>query len=307
MKKRMAINLLILCLLLAALAPAVSATEIEREPGWCGDDLTWTFEEGTLTISGSGAMDDYTGDAPWAAHKNDITAVVFSGDVTYIGARAFRNYDSLETVDFGSAMYEIGTEAFTSCDGLVSIELPASFKIFGEGSFMSCKNLKEIHCAGRFPSFKENCLWDSYVTIYYPAANPWNVETIAQLEEAFKGRVQFLASDGSDHYEPTEEVTEPVETEPEITEPETIPPTETVPPVTEPEETQQMTEPVVTETETAPTEMPTEAEPTEPASSASGLDGISKGMIIIGAVLGLVVLGALVFSGKFRSRGRYSK
>ncbi|MBO5129115.1 MAG: leucine-rich repeat domain-containing protein [Oscillospiraceae bacterium] len=311
MKRRMILYILALSILASLALPAAAtevATEVVREPGYCGEDMTWSFEDGTLTIAGAGEMDDYEdGTEPWRAHKGEITRLVLNGGVTYIGAYAFKDYDALEAVDFGQDLYEIGPFAFSSCDGLTAITLPASFKIFGERSFQSCKNLTIFHCEGKFPSFRDSCLWDTYGTIYYPADRPWKVDTIAKLEEAFKGRIEFLASDGTDHYiptEPTEEVTEP-ETVPETTVPETEPETE---PVTEP--TEIATEPVV-QTE-APTEAPMEPETqaTEPATEPVEKEerytggGIFFGLIIIMVVLTLVLTGALIFKGK---KGRYSR
>ena len=169
MKKLIRI-LLALCLLMTLAAP-VFATEAETS-GICGEDMTWTYADGILTITGTGTMDDFEETAPWDAFKDEITRVELTGKITYIGARAFKDYDALTTVNFGSALYEIGTEAFKSCDGLTVIYLPASFKVFGESSFSSCPNLNAIHCSGKFPSFRMNCLWNTYGKIYYPADKP---------------------------------------------------------------------------------------------------------------------------------------
>lgn len=253
-------------MLLAMLPLAAFATEAEeteapvRQPGQCGEEITWKLEGDTLTISGTGKMDDFPEAAPWAEHKDAITKVVFEGSVSYIGSNAFRDYDSLREVNFGSAMYEIGAGAFYSCDGLTKIELPSTFKVFGEESFRNCPNLKEIHCSGRFPSFRLNCLWDTYAKIYFPAERPWPVDLVIQLEGAFKGRIEFLASDGTDPYVPTEptEATEPTKaTEPEET---TQPSTEPTQPVTEATEPAETTQPEVTEETPAETE---ETQPTE--------------------------------------------
>lgn len=316
MKKRLILNILALCLLLTALAPAAyatettEATEIVRAADECGEGIKWRYEEGVLTITGEGKMDDFTdGGEPWRAHKDEIEEVIMEGGVTYVGAYAFKDYDNLLAVEFGDAMYEIGPEAFRSCDGLTSVRLPASFKIFGESSFLSCKNLEEFHCAGRFPSFRQNCMWDTYATIYYPAANPWGTEYIEQLETAFHGRIQFLASDGTDHYQPTEDVTEPTEEE---TVPETTAPAPTEPEATEPVEetvpqTEAATEPVQTEPEA--TESPvTEPEATEPVQEDEGRSsGSWIGFVIIAAVLCFLILGALIFGRRNRHRGRFSK
>ena len=175
--KKLLTLILALCLCMSMALPAFATEDVEETEeidavqtvNTCGDDLTWEFVDGTLTITGTGAMDDFSDEAPWAEHKKEIKRVVLSGGVTYIGARAFSNYDALSTVNFGKELYEIGKEAFKSCDGLSVIYLPASFKVFGESSFASCSGLTAIHCSGRFPSFKLNCMWDTYGTIYYPA------------------------------------------------------------------------------------------------------------------------------------------
>lgn len=323
MKKRILLFVLTLSMLLT-LSPAAFAAEAEettgpavREPGQCGETMYWSFDDytGTLTITGSGDMDDFEEAAPWDEYREEITTVVLEGEICYIGARAFKDYDALTAVDFGTSLYEIGSQAFYSCGGLTVIALPATFKIFGEESFRGCSNLTEIHSAGRFPSFRENCMWDVYCTIYFPEENPWNVNTIAQLEEAFKGRIEFLASDGSDPYEPTE-----------ATEETTAPTEETV------EETAEAT----TEAATAPTEVPTEAvteateethgeddevimtpadseteetEPTEaqaPSDEGESSGGGWIGALIVAAVLAVCCVGFLLFAPK-KKGGKYAR
>ena len=256
------LSVLLTFLLVFTMVPGVAATETEetteatkpvRGEFECGDDLVWNYEDGVLTITGSGEMDDYEEAAPWAAYKDDVEKVVLEG-VTYIGARAFFDFDELEEVDFGSKLKEIGKEAFRSCEGLKEISLPSTFKIFGESSFLGCTELKEIHCSGNFPSFRLNSMWECYATIYYPAERPWPVDLIQQLEDAFHNRIEFIASDGTDHYVPTEATTAPVETEAPTEMPTEVPTEAPTEAPTEPETTAPVTE--------APTEAPAEPETT---------------------------------------------
>lgn len=334
MKKRILLTLLLVCLLVSASAPVAQATEPnegEVQANSCGENLTWELDGNTLTVSGKGKMDDFNDGAPWAAHKDDITMVVLEG-VTYIGACAFENYDSLNWVDFGDALTEIGPQAFRSCDNLTEITLPASFKIFGKSCFENCKNLSEIHCNGKTPTFKLNALWQTYVTITYPAKNNWSVTYIAEMEEAFHGRVEFVMDDGTDPYEPTEpeETTESTEpeattesTEPEeTTEPvETTEPTEVTEPAEETEATEAETEPVeetIPETEevfnpdgmliapnpNAPTDDDTE--PTEEVRPREfGSFGGKIGLVIVAVILCVLALGAILF--RPRKKGKYSR
>ena len=300
--------MMLLCALPVSAEETTAPTNAERAPGYCGEAIMWSFSDGTLTITGTGQMDDFPEGAPWEEHKDQIDTVIISGGITYIGAYSFCDYDKLKDVQFGKDVYEIGERAFFSCDGLTKVYLPASFKVFGPSSFMGCTKLTEFHCEGRFPSFRQNCLWDTYAVIYFPADRPWNVQNIRDLEEAFHGRIEFLASDGSDPYEPTEA---PAETEAPTEEP-TEPPA-TVPPTTIPPTTEAPTEETVGETAPpilimpAPTEEPTEETPapTEPEPvEKSG--GSKAGYLIIGGVAAFLVLGSLIFGGG-RKKGKYSR
>lgn len=297
---------MLLCAIPAAATEATEPTNVERAPGYCGETIVWEFTDGTLTITGTGAMDDFPEGAPWEAHKDEIEKVIISGGITYVGAYSFCDYDELTAVEFGNDLSEIGERAFFSCDGLTAVHLPASFKVFGPSSFMGCTKLTEFHCEGKFPSFRQNCLWDTYAVIYFPADRPWSVDLIRDLEEAFHGRIEFLASDGSDPYEPTEA---PAETAPPTVAPTeaptTVPPT-TVPPATE-AATETVTGPVPTVTEPAaeePTEEPTAAPTEAPAEEKTG--GSKAGFIIIGVVAVFLILGSIVFGGG-RKKGKYSR
>ena len=66
--------------------PASNASIVES--GTCGANLTWALDEdGVLTISGTGAMDDYSNStpAPWEQRKSSVTTVVMATGVTSVG------------------------------------------------------------------------------------------------------------------------------------------------------------------------------------------------------------------------------
>lgn len=307
MKKLLA---LFLCLFLLTLpvsaeeltdvSPDVSSEETAVPSGICGENLVWLIEDGVLTISGTGEMADCTEGAPWVLYKDVIEAVVLKGGITTVGAGAFADYDKLKEVDFGDSLKEIGAKAFLSCDGLTELKLPASFKIFGEDCLRECSNLSKIHCSGGFPSFRLNCLWNTYLQIIYPAERPWPVSLVEELEGAFHGRIEFLASDGSDPYTPTQpEVTEPEATIPETTVPETTqaqtqpttePVEETTVPATVPEET---TVPATDPEGEAPVETAPEVSAPEPKENTSFAKWV-LGLCIFTGVLSLGLLAVLI-------------
>ena len=114
MKKRIILNFLAAVLLICALAPAAYANEsvLNRHvaDGTCGEGISWSLDGYTLTITGSGEMED---GCPWIEHMDRIEHVVLTGGITKIGKEAFYKFDRLETVDFGEALVEIGTRAFS--------------------------------------------------------------------------------------------------------------------------------------------------------------------------------------------------
>ena len=112
------------------------------------DGSTWSFDTttGTLTISGKGAMEDYTSQntAPWEAHTADIVNVVIQDGVTSIGAYAFWCCASLESVEIPASVTSIGDHAFYLCTSLKSITIPEGVTSIGDSAFASCLFLESV-------------------------------------------------------------------------------------------------------------------------------------------------------------------
>lgn len=90
----------------------------------CGSNLTWAVDEnGTLTISGTGAMTDYAYSlrAPWYGYRTRITAVVAEAGVTSIGSCAFNDCSHITTVTLPAELTAVGNYAFDSCTGLTDV------------------------------------------------------------------------------------------------------------------------------------------------------------------------------------------
>ena len=69
--------------------------------GYAGE-LQWSLENGNLTISDAGKMEDYApGTAPWYAHKDDITSITISYGVESIGDYAFYGIDAVKYMGVG--------------------------------------------------------------------------------------------------------------------------------------------------------------------------------------------------------------
>ncbi len=131
---------LALVLLLALLPGGVLAAN----SGTCGASLTWTLDSaGKLTISGTGAMNDFNGsEYPW--EQDQIVKVVIGNGVTNIGRYAFYNCSNLTSVTIPASVTEIGDLAFYGCAKLTSVTIPAGVTSLGYGLFMNCSSLTAL-------------------------------------------------------------------------------------------------------------------------------------------------------------------
>lgn len=118
-----------------------------------GSGVTWQLTENTddpstytLTIRGSGAMEDYlmSGHQPWRSFRDQITSVVVSPGVTSIGNLAFTRFSKLIHVDIADSVVSIGEQAFSDCSSLTNITVPQSVTYIGVNAFDSCTNLSSI-------------------------------------------------------------------------------------------------------------------------------------------------------------------
>ena len=94
------------------------------DSGSCGENVTWTLTaDGTLTISGTGAMTDYTYDSrsPWYSCRTYIKRVVMQQGVTSIGDLAFWDCSGLTSVTIPDGVTSIGGKAFYYCDSLTDV------------------------------------------------------------------------------------------------------------------------------------------------------------------------------------------
>lgn len=113
--------------------------------GTCGDDLTWKLgDKGTLTISGTGEMYNYSmADAPWKEQKDLISALVVENGATSIGSSTFDGYTSLKSIKLASTVKSIGNNAFSNT-GITSLNLPEGLESIGIGAFYNCEKMTEL-------------------------------------------------------------------------------------------------------------------------------------------------------------------
>ncbi|MFI3142461.1 MAG: leucine-rich repeat protein, partial [Clostridia bacterium] len=167
------------------------ATAIEAE---AADSLTWEVSSTTLTISGTGAMEDYSASskAPWSSSSaviktvviqdgvtsigdyafywfTSLTSVTMADSVESIGDQAFYNCTSLKTLTIGDGVTTIGTDAFAVCTALTTVTLGDSVEVIDAGAFSWCSALTTITIPASTTLIGENAFYscDSLKTVNY--------------------------------------------------------------------------------------------------------------------------------------------
>ena len=112
----------------------------------CGTNAKWSLEDGVLTISGRGAIDDYgkAASQPWYASRALITSIVVEEGVTAIGNFNFYGLTNLENVTLAHSVTDIGDYAFKNCSGIKELTLPTKLVHIGESAFYGCTGLSQI-------------------------------------------------------------------------------------------------------------------------------------------------------------------
>ena len=116
--------------------------------GSCGDDLTWVLtSDGLLTISGTGAMDDYDNSkffnyfyVPWYEYREQMSALKLENGITSIGSYAFEGCSGLTgNLEIPESVTSIGDFVFYNCSGLTgNLVIPKSVTSIGRFAFEGC-------------------------------------------------------------------------------------------------------------------------------------------------------------------------
>ena len=150
----------LLCLLVV---PALAETSGTCGAEGDGNNLVWVLDDaGTLTISGTGWMRDYshtidtvhyTDPTPWG---RDVRQVIVEPGVANIGNGAFYSCSALTSVTLPEGVTSIGELAFCFCSSLISITLPESVTSIGHDAFYNCSSLTSISIPDGLTSIDDN-------------------------------------------------------------------------------------------------------------------------------------------------------
>ena len=126
---------------------------------WIEDNLTWKlYEDGTLNISGTGAMKnytDYSSNQSPVFDNDTIKSVVIEDGVTSIGNSAFEGCGGLISITIPDSVTSIGNFAFSGCVSLTNITIPNSVTCIGMKGFGGCSGLTSITIPNSITSIDE--------------------------------------------------------------------------------------------------------------------------------------------------------
>jgi hypothetical protein len=140
MKKTMCV-LLIILIFICTFIPITNAEELVSGSTV---EYNWSLsDDGTLTISGNGEMNNY-GKAPWNSFLNEIKTVIIKNGITKIGSNSFQDCKNLSKVSISNTVNEIGYGVFRNCNKLTSLTIPESVNTVDGSTFADCSGLKNI-------------------------------------------------------------------------------------------------------------------------------------------------------------------
>lgn len=131
--------------------------------GTCGSEgdgllLQWTLntEDSTLTISGTGAMPNYSvygSPAPWEGYKSLIKTVIIENGCTRIGEGAFSSCENLISAHIPASVTSINYTSFMSCNSLLSLDVAAdNSTLSSDDGVLFDKDKRRIY---KFPAGKQ--------------------------------------------------------------------------------------------------------------------------------------------------------
>ncbi len=138
-------------------APDDPEANVSIGSGTLEGGLAWNLTKaGTLTISGQGAMPDYSsqGEQPWNSNSDKIRKVIIGDGVTNIGSCAFWGCGVIGA-EISSSVTAIGNSAFRD-SRIIAVNIPSSVKTIGDSAFRECQNLSSVTVSEGVETINQN-------------------------------------------------------------------------------------------------------------------------------------------------------
>ncbi len=140
--------------------------------GTCGENATWTLENGVMTVSGTGPVDGYgPGSSPWYNIKHKIKKLVIEDGITEIGQAAFYSLHRMTEVSIPDSVTSLGSDCFGLCQSLTKITIPAGITKIGTSFVWNEMYIEAVYFQGDAPDIYGSAFSGADFTAYYPMGN----------------------------------------------------------------------------------------------------------------------------------------
>lgn len=108
--------------------------------------VTYTYENGTLTFRGTGAIEKQTDgeENPWRSYKDTATNLVVEVGITEIGDSAFSGFKKLQAISLPKGLKLLGDNCFEKCSSLTSVDIPRRVTTWRDYCFKDCTSLTSV-------------------------------------------------------------------------------------------------------------------------------------------------------------------
>ena len=147
---------LVLCVcMLTTMLLAMPITVSAASSGTCGENATWTYENGTLTISGTGTVHG----AYYSEWWDEIKSIVINPGITEVARGAFCDMEYVENISLPNTLRLIGPYAFDGLVNLKNINLPNGLQTIEVDAFAECTSLSTVSVPGSVTSISVHAFW----------------------------------------------------------------------------------------------------------------------------------------------------
>ena len=122
-------------------------------------NVSWTWEDGVLTLTGTGTMNNYTAtpSAPWSQYMASTTSIIVGEGITSLGDYAFYATAAPSiTLSLPSTLTSIGKSVGYGLKDLRILVIPDAVTTIGTSAFSSCTNLEKIYCPATRPTLNKD-------------------------------------------------------------------------------------------------------------------------------------------------------
>ncbi|MBQ4547438.1 MAG: leucine-rich repeat protein [Oscillospiraceae bacterium] len=175
--------------------PIIEEEKPKVTNGTCGTNLSWEFSAGTLTISGSGEMNNYSDEksVPWYGIRNEILKLSLPEGLTSVGKAAFYGCKNIVSVKIPNSVTKIGDYAFSNCRGMTMLGFGSRVETIGDSAFSDCYSISSIRLPDSLRKIGKKAFYrcESITTITVPAnVTEIGMKTFAYCKNLVSANIQ---------------------------------------------------------------------------------------------------------------------